>query len=72
MKMTDEKFEEKIHVHAIYKGENAEVRITYCTKYDEPQRILLNISESKVFLDLLQKAIADAERRATLKDEQDD
>ena len=67
MKITGDKFEEKTHINALYKGESTEVRITVCTRYDEPRRICFDLKEAREFKELFENALVEAERRATLK-----
>lgn len=72
MKITNEKFEEKIYVNALYKGSSTELRITYCTKYDEPQRLCMNQKELLEFRPIFDAACAEFERRAEMKASEDE
>ncbi len=73
MKITNEKFESKLHVYVLGKGKNAEMRIKFVpTFYESPPAITLELDESKQFLHAVQKAVEVLEKRSQVKEDESD
>ena len=69
MKFTDKKFEEYWHVYATGKHKWTEIVICHQARHFEPIERSFDIQQAKQFVELLNKAIVDAEARLLMTDD---
>lgn len=68
MKFTKEKYNETFHIYASNKGKHTEVVIGVCSR-EKVEHFYLDIDEAIDMATFLNDAITDAQRRATLSEE---
>ena len=63
MKFTDKKFEESWHIYATGKAKYTEIVVCHQARHRDYIERFLDIQQAKLFVELLNKAIVDAEAR---------